>query len=641
MKRKLIVLLFAISLFLILGTAICVAQTDLSTIDRVTVKVAGNEEAITILQDYSRKTQWYYVPNRPRLVERRLRGKMTPVFNLIRYQFRKGSGFDEGGIMQFALSFALPEDAVRKVKTQIAAKMTNALKDEPEQKRKSYGPGDIGLVALPINSAQFFLYSPGGEDMMISDTPTEGMAPTFASQNIPFSLSLTENGTSVFDTIVNDTLGGIPVIIRMDYTGLSAPAGFKLTVNWDVTYRRLQQDVKLAAALSGVPYVTPGVDVGYSNLRAALEKRGCIKLEVIEGADFKLADADKYLQPVLTLMAREMLENPAAPSYLPKKVVKKKAPLVDIVKQLTTPAAQTPASSAGALMPSVSVKLSYTMKDEKLVRKGTQTFNMNVRQAMSQSTVCGGFIGIAEYPKEVREQVVTVVPGGDWDKAYLSLPRIISDDAINIQEVTLTAGLNDGKKNYDQQVATWTPEEGWTGLGDVGQDEEIRRFAFATMALKAAMPKKWQDAYFKLDSKISYKPPLLRRPLTYKGTTRVTLFSGNAPMSSPLDMAELWLFDAGYLFFNADDPSSELKRVTIRITSDKPRLTVPVVIDPTRNDARMIPVFVDKEAKYVRASISFTTTSGTIQWEHNGENLKTLPDYDGGLVILNDWEWMR
>ena len=172
----------------------------------------------------------------------------------------------------------------------------------------------------------------------------------------------------------------------------------------------------------------------------------------------------------LLLPSSGKLENPAAPSYLPKKVVTKKSPVADIVKQLTTPPSQTPASAAGAMMPSVSVKLSYTMKDEKLVRKGTQTFNMNVRQAMSQSTVCGGFIGIAEYPKEVREQVVTVVPGGDWAKAYLSLPRIISDDDINIQEVTLTAGLNDGKKNYDQQVATWTPEEGWTGLGDVGHD---------------------------------------------------------------------------------------------------------------------------------------------------------------------------
>jgi len=635
-------LLFAISLFMILGTGICVAQTDLSTVDRFTVKVAGNEETVTVLQDYSNKTQWYYVPNRPRLVERKLRGRMTPVFNLIRYQFRKGSSFDEGGIMQFALSLALPGDAVNQVKTKIAARMTAALRDEPEDKRKIYKSLDISLSALPIKNAQFFLYTPGGGKMMASDTPTEGMAPTFASQNIPFSLTLTENGASVFDTITNDTLGGVPVIIRMDYSGLTAPAGFKCTVNWDNTYRSFKADVKLSAALAGIPYVTPKIGADYSNLRVKLEKRGCIKLEVIEGSDFKLADADKYLQPILTLLATEMLEAPAAPVSVPK--IPKTDPLksiVDKIAPIATTAAGLATGGAGvAVTAMVKVDLNVSLKDVKKVRTGTQTFNMNVRQVMTQSTMCGGFIGIAEYPQSVKDQIVTVVPAGDWDKAYLSLPRIISDDAINIREVTLTAGLNDGKKNYDQQVATWTPEEGWTGLGDVGQDEEIRRFAFATMALKAAMPKKWQDAYFKLDSKISYKPPLLRRPLTYRGTTSVKLFSGNAPMSSPLDMAELWLFDAGYLYFNEDDPDFELKRVKISITSP---IRVTVTIDPARNyDDRMIPIFVDKDAASIKANIVFTTISGKpIQWEHNGKNLKEIPDYAGGVVELNDWEWMR
>jgi len=345
-------------------------------------------------------------------------------------------------------------------------------------------------------------------------------------------------------------------------------------------------------------------------------------------------------------MAREMLENPSAPSSIPKPVVQKKHPVVDVVKALQPSAQKTAAGTPGAAsggvgLPSVSVNLSYTLRDEKLVRTGKQTYDMNVRQAMSQTTVCGGFIGIGQYPKAIQEEVVLVVPD-TWEKAYLSLPRIVPSDDMNIQEVTLTAGLNDGKKSYDQQVATWTPEKGWTGPGYSGGDEEMRRFAFATMALKATLGDKWQDAFFKLDSSITYQPPLLRRALRYEGSTTVNLFSGNAPISSPLDMGELWIFDADYLLFEADDPSSTLRRVSVSVTSDKLSGTVRATIDPSRKDARILPVLIDKDAKNVKATISFVTTDRrTIRWQHNGQNLKEIPDYQGGMVFLSDWDWME
>jgi hypothetical protein len=266
---------------------------------------------------------------------------------------------------------------------------------------------------------------------------------------------------------------------------------------------------------------------------------------------------------------------------------------------------------------------------------------MNVRRAMNQTTVCGGFIGIGQYPKNIQDELILVVPD-TWEKAYLSLPRIMPDDDMNIQEVTFTAGLNDGTKNYDQQVAKWTPEKGWTGPGYRGGDEEMRRFAFATMALKATLGDKWQDAFFKLDSSITYKPPLLPRPLTYQGSTTVNLFSGNAPVSSPLDTAELWLFDCNYLLFKSDDQDSTLQRVDIRVSSDKLRGDVRAFIDPARNDARMLPVLIDRDATYVRATISFVTSDRTtIRWEYNGKNLKDIPDYQGGMVFLSDWDWME
>jgi hypothetical protein len=36
-----------------------------------------------------------------------------------------------------------------------------------------------------------------------------------------------------------------------------------------------------------------------------------------------------------------------------------------------------------------------------------------------------------------------------------------------------------------------------------------------------------------------------------------------------------------------------------------------------------------------------TTDRRTIRWQHNGENLKEIPDFQGGEVFLDDWDWME
>jgi hypothetical protein len=122
----------------------------------------------------------------------------------------------------------------------------------------------------------------------------------------------------------------------------------------------------------------------------------------------------------------------------------------------------------------------------------------------------------------------------------------------------------------------------------------------------------------------------------------VKLFSGNAPVSSPLDMTDLWLFDASYLLFKDQDPSSTLRRVDILVSSDKLRSSVRASIDPSRSDAMILPVLIDREARQVKASISFVTEDrGTVRWQYSGKNLKEIPDYQGGMVFLSDWDWME
>ena len=46
---------------------------------------------------------------------------------------------------------------------------------------------------------------------------------------------------------------------------------------------------------------------------------------------------------------------------------------------------------------------SVALRDVKVVKKGKETINFNVRQHVERKTLAGGFIGIGRYPKELRK----------------------------------------------------------------------------------------------------------------------------------------------------------------------------------------------------------------------------------------------
>ena len=65
----------------------------------------------TVVRDARRPAQWYYVPDRPRLVERLQNNQRVPEFALMRYEFpdpQDAAKTIRGGILQFAVSLALP-----------------------------------------------------------------------------------------------------------------------------------------------------------------------------------------------------------------------------------------------------------------------------------------------------------------------------------------------------------------------------------------------------------------------------------------------------------------------------------------------------------------------------------------------------
>ena len=74
----------------------------------------------TCVRDALNEDQWYYIPNSPRLVEHKVKGKMIPKFTLVRYQYKESGQFIEGGVLQFEINMALPPNVVGKIKDSIA-----------------------------------------------------------------------------------------------------------------------------------------------------------------------------------------------------------------------------------------------------------------------------------------------------------------------------------------------------------------------------------------------------------------------------------------------------------------------------------------------------------------------------------------
>ena len=117
-----------LGLMLISALAPAQAQVSLGATDQtdVVVKVDGVDEAFTVLRDYARPEQFYYVPNRPHLATRGSGDKKRPVFHLLKYQSLNQATNElvDAGVLQFSVRLAPPEGVVNEMRKQVASQFS-------------------------------------------------------------------------------------------------------------------------------------------------------------------------------------------------------------------------------------------------------------------------------------------------------------------------------------------------------------------------------------------------------------------------------------------------------------------------------------------------------------------------------------
>ena len=117
--RRVAAAFLALALVLIVCPRAAQSQASLAAediIDEVPVKLGNVTDRFTVIRDALRPEQWYYAPSQPRLSERVMsNGQREPEFALVRYQFKDPADPEklaEGGFLQFAMTLALPPEAL-------------------------------------------------------------------------------------------------------------------------------------------------------------------------------------------------------------------------------------------------------------------------------------------------------------------------------------------------------------------------------------------------------------------------------------------------------------------------------------------------------------------------------------------------
>jgi len=543
MKKLLLITLC----LLLLSVSGAFAQASLADGDQfdVLVKVEGHQENVTVIRDAVKPEQWYYVPNKPRLVEKKEGKNNVPVFALVKYQAKDPTNPEnllEGGVLQAAVSLALPDDVLPQLRKEIAKFA------EIEEKK-------VLLSPLNMSNAQIAVYGPGGEIM--GEAPiAPDIGPSFANQAIPLQINLTRLGADFSDALVK-TGGGIFISYVFDYNGLTPKCGFKITVDWDQTYKHFSTNTKAKASYGGW-FWGGSAQTDISTVRDELMTSKCINVESIAGEAFKPEDIDKYLMPVLEAVNKEIFN-------------------------IEAPAKVEPAKAADPAVPSrrwgFSGGVSFSLKSVSDVKKGKTTYSMNRQFIVPRKTIAGGFVGIGGYPKEVQDKLIVQMPHGFWSSAWYSLPDVGSAESVGVTEVSITVKVLDeaGKAaaKVPQQNAKWTAS---TGAWKDAKGNERNSLVFALAELFS----KTKDT-----SKLSYEQKIDVTQKTGNKTSKTTfisklpIFDGEAAVSTPMSNIECVELNGSLLAWYGDEyaapapdayvgKASDLTNVAVTLKTSKP-----------------------------------------------------------------------
>ena len=586
-----------------------VAQVSLLPEHTITVN------GVTLIRDAKKDTRWYYVPERPHLLERNPSDASDPrpSFQLVTYQARQNADLYEGGMLQFSVSMAISAKEKANLETELRKKL--------RLKR-----GDLLTIApLPYHKAEATLYGAGGE-ITAWGGMAPGLAPAFVTGALPFQLKLDKFGADLYSGLVDKKDSGVGVLMTLAFDGLLPPAGFKVTVNWDQTFKYISNSSETKVALGS--YFS-GIDIGISKtkIREELVSNSCIKVESLTNESVTDEKIDRYLDPVIAKIQTELIEKIKAPEKID--LASRNKP--DFMDKCFFP---------------LKVDITVTMREVTQVRKGSETFEFNESVIVERKTACGTFIGINSYPENVKKALIRAMPLDSWASAFLLLPGVENTPELHISSVNMTANVVDAKGNSVETLsdtARWSSDSPFAWKNKDG--EETGSLKFPLMALFDKHNKNIEairkEYRFKVDVQIEQNFGGVGKISTTKTSYFSPLFDGDLPLSAPVDLVDNIIFDVSALTFGSDNG---LKKLRIQVKKGKSGEKLEYTFPP-RNSDELSVVFIvesakeDTQVEELIGSVNFDSVAGKrIPWEHNGKNLREVDSSLAFMLFDSDWE---
>lgn len=442
---------------------------------------------------------------------------------------------------------------------------------------------------LPLSGIEMTIYDPRGKKVQLIATASQGIAAEYAAQYARFS--------AVFPVLESDLVE----------TLLKSGSGVKYELN----YRY--------AALSDRKTSRIKIDIGSAG--SAKHKH--------DGSEV-LDSNGKEVAPELAAYVKRQVSNPRIAQRLRK--IHGNADLASKGQAALDSSydARSDGRKSSKTREQSGSKIAETLHDLTLVH----------RSRSQKFLAAQGFLSFARYSEAVQKSHVIEDTAYDyWAYSYMLMPTVGELDGLAVEKIELNIALSDGRYTYETRKLEWKPDSQWRD--EHGAPTAIARFALKDLLVAGGSLS--EHAFFEVEYSI-----FVQDDPAINGKDKIPVFTGDLPLSTPFELADVLMFDFSNLYWDApENDKTRLVKVEIILQDDKRRIRR-FVAPQRRSDKTLIvpeqvPVLLTRgnyeAAGKVKLSVFFHTADNKrVPWDFNGMELQeTFPD--AYLVFLdNDWQ---
>ena len=579
------------------------AQASLAAediVDDITVTTKqGEERTYTVFRDSQSPEQWFYMPNRIRVAEKKINGELRPKMTIILFQRQNEDELVEGGLLTATFTMGIEPEVIDEVKSQIL----NGMKDSFLKKHKrKMEISDIKLTSMPLESSTIEFISADGDFTGETSAAMSFSGATSANQEMVISYKLTALGASIFKGLATAPSNGIAMRATVTYKGLTTPCGYSITGNMDNVYSYYEKQTKLEGGFKLGPFKA-GASKTTQKVREGLEKIQGIEINEIkcESEGDKSAGDDNF-NTLLARVQSEVFDD----SFI--KTTQNLEELQSLYASTKDPKLkQVLLDKMAGTESSLSVGYQNSVKDIKKRQKGEFNYSYSGQNIVTKTTTFGGELSFSNYGLKSEEElvdegyVINIDANSDFPSVIIGLPTEMPED---LSSVVLEVSYTNSDDNTHTESAQWSNAEGWVSAK--GEQKEFLQFHFIGETNKGRV----QEPDFDFSLRVYSDLP----NANFKIEKNIKLTQGNRIIEGVKDLTDVIVINAEDLSFRKlTNNDSDLQNAVLTVKTNEMSITKvikPYYINSNPVLPKTINIMLPKNNLPVTTSLTYKTYKG-------------------------------